>query len=213
MLRSAVTILLFISLLGNISAQTLTFDVVKGNKNLGTMKVSRTVDGATEEIEFESDVTFRVLLSFRIVVTQYEKFRNAHLNWGKSLNLLNGRTQKDTRIVANEKGYLLTLDGVNVQLTEPIEYSVSQIYFTEPRDGQRVFSQTFAQFFHFKKVADHKYQLSSPDGDNYYTYTNGICTEVRVERDFANFNFVIQPNYMKAVKSKADSLYMKIKKL
>lgn len=194
-----------------LSAQTLRYDVMKGNKNLGAMEVTRTVRGSTEEIKFKSDVTFRVLLSFRIKFDQYEKFVKGELNWGKALSTLNGRTQKDSKIVANERGHLLTLDGVSAQVTDPIEFSVSQIYFSEPRDGQRVFSQQFAQFFTFKKVDDHKYVLSSPDGDNYYTYTNGICTHVRVLRDFANFSFVIKPESMNAVKSKADSLYVKVK--
>ena len=166
-----------------------------------------------EEIKFESDVTFRILLAFRIKFTQYEKFVNGKLNWGKALNLLNGRTQKDSKIVLNEKGHMLTLDGVDVQMTDPIEYSVSQIYFTEPRDGQKVFSQQFGQFFTFKKVGDHEYVMNSPDGDNYYSYTNGICTKVRVIRDFANFNFVIREQSREAIESKADSLYVKAKKI
>ena len=73
-------------------------------------------------------------------------------------------------------------------------------------DGQRVFSQQFGQFLTFEKVGEHKYLMPSPDGDNYYTYLNGICVDVRVQRDFANFNFVMQPQSLLAVETKADSL-------
>jgi hypothetical protein len=172
------------------------------------MTVKRTLNGMTEEIKFESDVTFRILFSFNLQFSQYEKFTNGKMNWGKALSTLSGRTQKDSKIVKDTNGYQLTLDGVTVPITQSINYSVSQIYFTEPKDGQRVFSQQFGQFFTFEKVGDHKYLMSSPDGDNYYTYVNGICVNVRVLRDFANFDFVMQPESLLAVKSKADSLFV-----
>jgi hypothetical protein len=194
--------------LASVSGQTLRYDVVKGSKTLGEMIVKREINGTTEEISFESDVTFRLLFAFNLKFSQYEKFTNGKINWGKALSLLNGRTQKDSKIVTSDKGQMLTLDGVTVKINEPILYSVSQIYYDEPTDGQKVFSQQFGQFLVFKKVGEHKYVLGSPDGDNYYSYKNGICVKVDVERDFANFYFVLQPESLKAVDAKADSLYV-----
>lgn len=209
-MRHLITLCLFVGCLFT-QAQTLRYDVKKGNKNLGYMNIVRTVNGNVEEINISSEVTYKLLLTFRIDVTHYEKFVNGKLNWGKALSKLNGRTQKDSKIVVNEKGHKLTLDGVSAQVTEPINYSIAQIYFSEPEDGDKVFSQQFAQFLTFKEVEPHKYVLSSPDGDNYYTYTNGICTDVRVIRDFAKFNFTIQAESLQAVQAKADSLYVKAK--
>ena len=200
------TILTTFFSLTSLSGQTLRYDVIKGNKNLGALTVKRTISGNVEEIQFDSDVTFRILFAFNLRFTQYEKFYDGKMNWGKATSMLSGRTQKESKIVSDNSGYQLTLDGVTVPIKEEINYSVSQIYFTEPMDGQLVFSQQFGQFLTFKKVGDHKYLMSSPDGDNYYTYVNGICVNVRVQRDFANFNFVMQPQSLLAVESKADSL-------
>jgi len=194
--------------LATVAGQTLRYDVVKGSKPIGEMIVKREINGTTEEISFESDVTFRLLFTFNLKFSQYEKFNSGKLNWGKAISLLNGRSQKDSKIVSNEKGQMLTLDGVTVKVTEPIKYSVSQIYYSEPKDGQKVFSQQFGQFLVFKKIKENRYLLPSPDGDNYYTYKNGICVRVDVERDFANFYFELQPESLKAVESKADSLYV-----
>ena len=202
--------ILFLTLMQCVSiAQTLHYDVIKGDKNIGAMTITRNVTGNVEEISFESHVSFRVLVTLNLDYTQYEKFVDGHLNWGKALSVLSGRTQKDSRVVANEAGYRLTIDGVSAQLNKEISYSVSQIYFTEPPDGQLVFSQQFGQFFRFEEIGEHEYRMISPDGNNYYTYTNGICTEVQVDRDFANFSFVIQPASMEAVEQQADSLYVR----
>ena len=172
------------------------------------MIVKREITGNVEEISFDSDVTFRLLFSFNLKFSQYEKFQSGKLNWGKAVSRLNGRTQKDSKIVNSDKGQMLTLDGVTVEIKEPINYSVSQIYYHEPKDGQKVFSQQFGQFLTFSKVKEHKYVLPSPDGDNYYTYKNGICIRVDVERDFANFHFDLQPKALEAVNAKADSLFV-----
>ena len=201
-----ITILTLLLSLTWLSGQTLRYDVIKGNKNLGALVVKRTISGKVEEIQFDSDVTFRILFAFNLQFSQYEKFYDGQLNWGKAISTLSGRTQKESKIKSDKEGYQLTLDGVTVPINKRIDYSVSQIYFTEPRDGQTVFSQQFGQFMPFKKVGDHKYLMSSPDGDNYYSYVNGICVNVRVERDFANFDFVMQPESLLAVETKADSL-------
>lgn len=206
----SVRVFLFIILtafsLISLSKQTLRYDVVKGGKNIGALTVHRTLTSTSEEIKFESDVTFRLLFAFTLQFSQYEKFSNGKLNWGKARSILSGRTQKKTKIVSAKEGYSLTLDGVTVPIKKDIYYSVSQIYFTEPVDGQLAFSQQFGQFIMFKKVGKNDYLMASPDGNNYYTYVNGICVRVRVERDFANFNFVMQPESLRAVKAKADSL-------
>lgn len=191
-----------------LSGQTLRYDVIKGSKTLGEMIVKREINGSVEEISFESDVTFRLLFAFNLKFSQYEKFNSGKLNWGKALSKLNGRTQKDSKIVNSSEGQMLTLDGITVEIHEPIKFSVSQIYFYEPKDGQKVFSQQFGQFLTFKKVGDHRYVLPSPDGDNYYAYRNGICIRVDVERDFANFHFELQPRSLEAVNTKADSLFV-----
>lgn len=200
------TILTTFFSLTSLSGQTLRYDVVKGSKNLGALTVKRTISGNVEEMQFDSDVTFRILFAFNLRFAQYEKFHDGKMNWGKAISLLNGRPQKESKIVSDNNGYQLTLDGVTVPIREEINYSVSQIYFIEPMDGQRVFSQQFGQFLTFEKVGEHKYLMPSPDGDNYYTYLNGICVDVRVQRDFANFNFVMQPQSLLAVETKADSL-------
>ena len=89
----------------SLSGQTLRYDVIKGNKNLGALTVKRILTSTSEEIKFESDVTFRILFAFNLRFSQYEKFSNGQLNWGKAISTLSGRTQKDSRIILDKRGY------------------------------------------------------------------------------------------------------------
>lgn len=176
------------------SGQTLTYEVVKGTKNLGEMTIERTRSGNVTEYNINSDVTYRILLAVKIRFTQYEKFIDGVLNWGKSKSTLAGANQKTAKITRDGSGYVCDLNGTNYPVSDPIRYSITMIYFNEPKDNQKVFSQQFARYLTFKKIGDHKYLLESPDGNNTYAYKNGICQEVKVSRDFATFYFKVQPS-------------------
>jgi L-ribulose-5-phosphate 3-epimerase UlaE len=82
---------------------------------------------------------------------------------------------------------------------------MSEVYFREPTDGKKAFSQHFGQFLQFEKTAEDTYFLVSPDGSNEYKYENGVCTEVKVSRDYGTVYFKIKPeSYASIVKT--DSL-------
>jgi hypothetical protein len=191
------TISLFFILSSPLYSQILQYDVVKGSKKLGEMRIERKLDDGLEEIKINSEVTYRILLAVTIRYKMYEKFRNGRLVWGNAISTLAGNTQKQSKIEKQGESFTLTLDGTENTWDEPILFSVSQIYFYEPEDGQRVFSQQFGRYLEFEKVDDHKYLMSSPDGDNYYTYRDGVCVDVRVIRDFARFNFKIQDSSLR----------------
>ena len=62
------------------------------------------------------------------------------------------------------------------------------------------------QYLTFEEVDDHVYKMESPDGTNVYTYMNGICTEVKVSRDFAKFYFRMAPETFYAIENQVDSI-------
>ena len=167
------------------------------------MDVIRHHDSNVETVKIKSEVEFRILFSFEVIYSLNERFVNGVLVEGSGFNTLNGSYQKQTEISRSGNSYTLEIDGVksNVQV-DSIRYSVSRIYFEEPYDGQRVYSQTFGKWMTFEKVGESTYKMVSPDGDNFYTYTNGVCVEVKVERDYAGFSFIMKPESLARVKNK-----------
>lgn len=152
--------------------------------------------------EIESEVTFRILFSFTVDYESTSEYKNGKLIKEYTHNQLNGNTQKKSTIWFDGEKYTLDLDGSRTYHHRPIDYSVAAIYFREPRDQQKVYSPQFDQFLTFEKIQPGVYELESPDGVNEYYYTNGICTEVKVFRDFAKFSFVMTPESLVAVKQK-----------
>jgi hypothetical protein len=57
----------------------------------------------------------------------------------------------------------------------------------------KVYSDNYQKLLDLKKVDEHKYRLTLPDGNyNYYTYRDGVCCKVDVERTFFTLQFVLR---------------------
>ncbi len=187
--------------------QILHYDVVKGSKIIGNVNVARFSTGATKTIDIQSRVEFKLIFSFTIDFNLEETFENGTLKSGSATNELNGVTQKESKIEKRKKDYNLIIGGIPNRLSErSIDYSISEIYFKEPQDNQKAFSQHFGLFLHFEKIGDHKYKLISPDGENHYIYESGICTEVKIFRDYANYSFRINPESYAQIRQRADTV-------
>lgn len=185
------------------SAQELRYDVVRSGKSMGETVVDRKVTAGETIFYLSTKTTFRVLFSFDVQYDILETFKGSVLQSGTSFNTLNGSMQKETSLAKGTGYYDLIIDGITTKIHEDqIKDSVSEIYFEEPHHDKKLFSAYFGRFLSVVKVGEHEYSLTSPDGINVYTYLNGICTEVKVSRDFANFSLVLKPEFLKAVKEK-----------
>ena len=201
-LRRLGTIFIFMSVVWAASGQVLNYEVVRGSKKLGDMTVKRTSLENQTYYEIESKVTFRILFSFVVDYESTSEYKYGQLIKEYTHNQLSGKTQKKSTIWWDGQVYTLDLDGSRIKVKQPINYSVAAVYYEEPEDQKKVYSPQFGEYLIFKKIKDHVYELESPDGRNEYYYTHGVCTEVKVFRDFAKFSFVMTPESLAAVESK-----------
>ena len=166
------------------------------------MTVKRTKGENRVYYEIESKVTFRILFAFTIDYESTSEYKYGKLIKEYTHSKLNGSTQKKSTIWFDGEKYTLDLDGFRTSFKASVDYSIAAVYFEEPEDGQKVYSPQFGDYLQFEKISDGVYELESPDGTNEYYYTNSICTEVKVFRDFAKFSFVMTPESLVAVKAK-----------
>lgn len=205
-MKSIFTILTFLFVVCLATGQTLHYDVVKGDKKIGDMKVVRIAKNESIKYMVDSKVVFKLLFSFTVDYESTCEYKYGMLINEYAHSQLNGSTQKKSTIWFDGDKYTLDLDGSKIDVSdERIDYSVGVIYFQEPKDQQKVFSPQFGRYLTFEKVNANQYELESPDGLNLYTYLNGICTEVKVTRDFAKFYFKMTPESVLAVKNKSIS--------
>lgn len=198
------SLIVFALCLQTATCQSLHYNALRKDKVIGGMDIVIKNSGDDQTFFVTSNMEFRVLVTLRVEFTNEEIFHDGVLIVGSVNNKMIGFKENEARIERKDEEYHLWINGTPEPIREKeIKYTVSQIYTREPYDGQKVFSQYYGTYFTFEKVAPHEYKYTSSEGDNYYTYLNGICTDVKVERDFATIYFKLKPESLAAVKRNA----------
>ncbi len=191
-------------LASGISAQILHYDAYRKGSIVGGMDIRVEEEGTSQTFEIESSMDFRMLITLKVRFHNKETFRAGILESGTVNNRMIGFKESNATIQKQLRGYhLLINDDPTPVQDQEITYTVAKIYTQEPFDGQKVFSPYYGEFFTFTKVGPNQYKYSAPEGDNYYTYHEGVCTDIIVERDFTTISFKLKPEVMAAVKSNA----------
>ncbi len=152
--------------------------------------------------QVKSNMEFRFLVSLKVNFINEETFVDGILTKGWVKNEMIGFKENEASISKSANGYDLLINGTKEPIDDKeIKYTVTKIYTQEPENGQKVFSQYYGIHFTFEKTGEHQYKFQSPEGDNFYTYQYGVCTDIRIERDFATIHFRLQPDSFAAVKS------------
>lgn len=189
-----IIIFLFIFCSSPSQAQLLSYSVFKSRKEIGKMIVSRISSSSEVIYENITGVKYKILVQLEVKYVLKEIFEDGVLIRGEGFSSLNGSKKMTYNIFKKEEGYVLETKERSQSIPfETITYSAAKIYFEEPKDKQPVFSQHFATYLNFQEVDPHYYLLTSPQGENYYRYDNGICTEVTVIRDFGTLHFNLRP--------------------
>jgi hypothetical protein len=89
-------------------------------------------------------------------------------------------TQKDGKI------YTVVQNGEKSILNNPeIAHSVSELYFMEPHQITRIFSESIGTFLNLKTLGNGLYELTLPEGKkNIYKYEKGVLVQVEVSQTF-----------------------------
>jgi len=184
--------LLLLSILSSEScAQSLKYEIVKGNKVIGEMTCDKFVENDTLVYLIKSESKIKLIFTFNVSYFMHEKFVGGELVLGNATNSLGGRVQKESYITRDANQYVVNMNGsIKRFLGIDIFYSVPELYFSEPGERTRIFSQQFVGFLKIEKTGAKVYTMTSDDGKNVYTYNEkGICEEVKVSRAYATFYF------------------------
>ncbi len=97
------------------------------------------------------------------------------------------------QIKINGSGLLVTEDGEEKLLKNfVVKYNTHCLYAQEPILYTSVFSDNYKQFIPIKKIKEHHYKITFPDGNsNEYVYENGSCRLIKVRTSLFDADFVL----------------------
>jgi len=180
----------------SIHAQTLDYEVIKNDEQIGTLRTQRqnTAQGGII-LRVDTDVNFSFFGKQSLTVEVESHFTNTQLAAAHTAEKLNEKMRNQTRLEWDGTHYFFTNDdGERKCLGKEcpqIAHTVTSMYYNEPKDLNRVFSERHGEFLTLKSIGKNQYELHMPNGrKNLYTYKDGICQRVDVDHWFADFSFV-----------------------
>ena len=162
--------------------QLSVYQVKYKGERVGTVNLLKEKQGEKLYYKMTSDIKARFIFSIRVKTSQESIFENGRLTYSTVSRNVNGNEKSLRETKSADNAYLLIKEGKSSTLThKTITYNVMSLYYQEPVNISKVYSDNYQQFLSLKKIKPHTYKMELPDGNyNYYTYTNGVCTRVDV---------------------------------
>jgi len=161
-------------------AQVYHFEIRLGSRVVGMIDARSNTSGATRHMLIRSRVETRLLSKLTDISCEYN---NNVLTLSRVVRS-SGREGDGKEVVTRREGarYLLNLEGEQSVLpATEIRHSVSDLYFAEPLEITRTYSETLGRFLSLKALGNGAYELQLPEGKkNIYRYRKGALVEVEV---------------------------------
>lgn len=166
-------------------AQVHNFEIRFGSHAIGTVAANCKTSGSTKNILIQSRVQMRLLSKFNLDISC--EYNNNVLVQAKAVRNT-GRASDDKSTATRREGrnYIIVQNGQRSVLNNTeIVHSVADLYFNEPRQVARIFSETLGRFLALKALGNGEYELSLPEGKkNIYKYEKGALVEVEINHTF-----------------------------
>ena len=174
--------------------QLLKYDVVYKGNSIGNMQVSQNKMDGKVNLKMISNVQMHLLFGIKMTSQEESSFQNGKLIYSSVYRQVNGKEKanKQTRAIGNN--YQTWSEGIVNRLSNgSIEYNIHSLYFHEPIDLQKVYSDNYQQILPIKKMQEHSYKIELPDGNcNYYFYKDGICNRVNVHTSMVTVDMLLK---------------------
>jgi hypothetical protein len=176
-------ILLLLFMAVNVKAQTreLTYQIFHDLDDVGTIHFAETKKLDTIQLHMESQVKGRIFfISYSGSAKEDAVYRHGVLYHSYIYRKMNGKEKANKQHLAVNNQYIIQ-SGEKSEATNvyPITYNMLCLYSAEPVNITKVYSDNFQSFIEIKKLKEHQYKISFPDGTtNYYYYKDGVLVLV-----------------------------------
>ena len=192
-MKKLIILLLAISSFLFSSSQTLehTFDVKFKGKSIGHLFAKKEVDGnkIMQDLRTKTEVNLIALsvhVESEVKMIKKDNALTTSISYRHASRGSEDIVSEISKIDAQE--YKVKRNGKEFKLEDTeISYCTVDLYFSEPKNMDKVFSSMYAEHLKIEKISPHRYKLSSPKSkDSFYTYENGKLILVEIETSVGN---------------------------
>lgn len=173
------------------SNETTTYSVYHNSKKVGTVTTTKTVSNKKTTYSLLSDVKIDLIIDINIVEQITDVFESDQLNNSNHSRKINTVEKVNNTASWNGKLYQLAKNGKQgTTIAEKIKTTVMSLYYSEPADQAKVYSQNAQKVCTVKKQQPHIYDLELPDGKTTrYKYSSGKLYAVESNTTWGKVSF------------------------
>ncbi len=166
--------------------QSIIYDILLAGQDVGKLEIAPAQTGNNREsLRVEGAIN---TLFYDVVYVGENTFEKGVLKSSFSSQQVNGRLKEKTNTLHTNDSYNILFSEAKAtpkekpQILHPINHTVTSLYYREPVNMTRIYSERFGKMCTVHKIAAGAYEVVMPDGKKaVYRYTHGRCREVRSE--------------------------------
>lgn len=188
-------VILLISPLSLLLAQTVHLDVMMDDAKCGEINIIAKKQGKQLEYEMTSNVKVKMIFEVTMEGKTTDIFKDGKLFSSNAKRVSSiGSENKETKLLWDGKKYNITKSNDDASIVStPITYCLTDLYFKEPTGISQVFSEMQGTYLPLTNLQNHQFQLQVNDSKkDVYTYANGKLVKVETVMAMKKIVYVVK---------------------
>ncbi|MCI2228339.1 hypothetical protein MC378_04100 [Polaribacter sp. MSW13] len=194
MIRILIFYLYFINLGNTIqtSQEKLIFDIIHRNKVIGILEATKINNNAKTYYKSSTTINTRIIKDIEVNYKYDVTFNTNFLTSSNVSITVNEKLHTKTVTKWNKNSYQVIKNrNKENSIKDTITYSTIQLYFKEPRNISKCFSEQNGKFNSIIAMGNHIYKKVNPKGNqNLYYYENGLLKKADINGGLIHFKII-----------------------
>lgn len=169
-------------------ATTLHYDIVMKDKIIGSLDTHQKTKGNVTTYQSFTSIKTRLLTTIEVDYKYDVTFSKAMLKKAKVSIVVNSREHAETSTLWKNTQYQIIKNKKESTLQDSIQYTTVLMYFKEPKNIKKCYSEQDGTMNTIVSLGNHKYKKINANGkENMYFYKNGILHEADIDGGLVSF--------------------------
>ncbi|QCE43473.1 hypothetical protein E9099_03205 [Psychroserpens sp. NJDZ02] len=198
-MKNLVVIIFFITLGSdfNTSEEKILFDVIRNEKVIGSLKATKTIKDSKTYYKSSTSINAKIIKEIRVNY-KYNVIFDSDLLEQSNVNItVNEKSHAKTITEWDDNAYQVVKNGKDeATITNAISYATVQLYFEEPKNITKCYSEQNGNYNTIIAMGNHVYKkVNASNNANLYYYENGLLTKATIDGGLVKFEIIRKSNH------------------
>jgi hypothetical protein len=171
------------------NAQSMKYTITANQHPIGNLTVIKTQNNNSFKIEVKSDVQVHLFMKIDFTYNLVSIYKNDELITGSVTTFVNGKEHSASKVEKNGNYYSLTQKSHITEYPDKINYSGALLYFKEPVNVDKFFSEFSNIAKPMQLIGENEYQVTDPESGHKseYIYRDGLLHRAVIHHTLMTF--------------------------